>query len=50
MFSIFTLYKDFFCVLKILEYIPFVVTIVISVAAKKLKVGCYFNAIEIYSI
>ena len=29
---------------------PFVVTIVISVAAKQLKAGCCFNAIEIYSI
>ena len=36
--------------LKILEYMPFVVTIVVSVAAKQLKAGCCFNAIEIYSI
>ena len=36
--------------LKILEYVLFWSIIVVSAAAKQLKAGCCFNAIEIYSI
>ena len=36
--------------LKILEYVLFLSLVVISAAAKQLKAGCFFIAIEIYSI
>ena len=36
--------------LKILEYGLFLSLVVVSAAAKQLKAGCFFNAIEIYSI
>ena len=35
---------------KILEYVLFLSLVVVSAAAKQLKAGCCFNAIEIYSI
>ena len=36
--------------LKILEYVLFLSLVVVSAAAKQLKAGCFFKAIEIYSI
>ena len=36
--------------LKILEYVLFLSLVVVSAAAKQLKAGCFFNAVEIYSI
>ena len=35
---------------KILEYVVFLSLVVVSAAAKQLKAGCCFHAIEIYSI